>query len=121
MIPSTAERAEHILTESEACFLCRGGLARLATVSSDGQPHVVPVAYEFDGQSVYFSGRDLSRTLKFRHILDNQKVALVVDEVVSVSPWRARGVEIRGVAEVLHERGHAYVRVSLRSKASWGL
>ncbi len=93
----------------------------MATVSRDGQPHVVPVAYEFDGHFLYFSGRNLSNSLKFHHILNNQKVALVVDEVVSVSPWKARGIEVRGIAEVLHERGHPYVRVSLRSRASWGL
>lgn len=121
MIASPPERARPILTEKEACFLCRGGLARLATVSRDGQPHVVPVAYEFDGQFLYFSGHNLSRSLKFRHILNNQKVALVVDEVVSVSPWRARGIEVRGVAQVLNERGRPYIRVSLRSRASWGL
>ena len=68
MIASTAERIQTILTEREACFLCRGGIARLATVSQDGQPHVVPVAYEFDGQFLYFSGSNLARSLKFRHI-----------------------------------------------------
>ena len=121
MSASASERVESVLSEREACFLCRGDLARLATVSRDGQPHVVPVAYEFDGQFLYFSGLNLSKSLKFRHMLHNQKVALVVDEVVSVSPWKARGIELRGIAEILHERGRPYVRVSLRSGASWGL
>lgn len=108
-------------TDKEAAFLCHGGIARLATVSRGGQPHVVPVAYEFDGQYIYFSGRKLEKSLKYRNMASEQRVALVVDEIVSFSPWRARGLEIRGVAEVLQERGHSYVRITPARKASWGL
>jgi pyridoxamine 5'-phosphate oxidase family protein len=108
-------------SEREACFLCDGGLGRLATVSPDGQPHVVPVAYEFDGEFLYFSGRSLSSSLKFRHITLNQKVAFVVDDVISLSPWHARGIEVRGDAEILDEGGRSYVRITPRSKASWGM
>jgi pyridoxamine 5'-phosphate oxidase family protein len=110
-----------VLSEREAVFLCRSGLGRVATVSHDGQPHVVPVVYEFDGQFIYFSGRNLSRSLKFRHLARNEKVALVVDDVVSVSPWRVRGVEIRGTAELLTERGRPFVRITPLTSASWGL
>lgn len=108
-------------TESEAKLLCQGGLARLATVSASGQPHVVPIAYEFDGQYLYFSGRNLLRTLKCRNIGRNKRVAIVIDDVVSVSPWRARGVELRGIAEVLEEGGRPYVRITPSWKTSWGL
>jgi pyridoxamine 5'-phosphate oxidase family protein len=99
-----------LFSEREAVFLCHGGLARVATVSQDGQPHVVPV-----------SGRQLVRSLKFRHLLRNDKVAIVVDEVVSMDPWTARGIEVRGVAELLVANGHPYVKICPLSKASWGL
>jgi pyridoxamine 5'-phosphate oxidase family protein len=112
---------EFAFSDREARFLCQGGLGRVATVSPDGQPHVVPVAYEFDGEFLYFSGRNLARSLKYNHISKNQRVAFVVDDVVSFSPWRARGIEIRGVAEILLERGHPYVRITPLSKATWGL
>lgn len=108
-------------TEKESRYLCLGGLGRLATTGPDGTPHVVPVAYEFDGHYLYFSGRNLERSLKFRNLMRNSKVALVVDDVVSVSPWRVRGLVVRGVAELLSERGRPYVRILPRSKASWGL
>ena len=117
----TVQTAPASFTEREALFLCRGGLARVATVSDDGVPHVVPVAFEFDGRFVYFSGRNLERSLKFRHLIRNNKVAIVVDEVVSVSPWSARGVEIRGTAELLSERGRPFVRITPMVLASWGL
>jgi pyridoxamine 5'-phosphate oxidase family protein len=110
-----------LFTEREAVFLCRGGLARVATVSQDGQPHVVPVAFEFDGRYIYFSGRQLVRSLKFRHLILNDRVAIVIDEIVSTDPWIARGIEVRGVAELLAEGGHPYVRICPLTKASWGI
>src|SRR5271170_1935714 len=117
----TLQARELAFSDREAGFLCQGGLGRLATVGPDGQPHVVPVAYEFDGQFLYFSGRNLSRSLKYIHISKNEKVAFVVDDIVSFLPWRARGLEIRGVAEVLEERGRPYIRITPRFKSSWGL
>ena len=117
----TAELEPCRLTENEALFLCRGGLARVATVSPEGEPHVVPVAFEFDGRYVYFGGWNLAKSLKVRHLLWNKKVAVVVDEVVSTSPWRARGLELRGTAEVLSVDGRPYVRITPTTKASWGL
>jgi pyridoxamine 5'-phosphate oxidase family protein len=115
------EATEYLFSDKEASFLCQGGLGRLATVSPDGQPHVVPVAYEFDGRFIYFSGRNLARSLKYRHVSASRKVAFVVDDVVSVSPWRVRGVEVRGTAEVLNESDHPYVKITPSTKASWGL
>jgi pyridoxamine 5'-phosphate oxidase family protein len=43
-------------TKRELSFLKEQGLGRIATVSSHGQPHVVPVAFEFDGICFYFGG-----------------------------------------------------------------
>ena len=36
-------------SEKESTFLKEQRLGRIATVSSHRQPHVVPVAFEFDG------------------------------------------------------------------------
>ncbi len=114
---------------AEEEFLRQARLARLATVSKDGQPHVVPVGYDFDGRYFYVSGHDFEKTLKFRNLQHNSKVALVVDELASVNPWRPSGLEVRGMAEVINDRGHSfawgvgrpYARITPMSKASWGL
>ncbi len=108
-------------TEEEMEFLAQNRLARVATVSPDMQPHVVPVVYEFDGSAFYFSGWHLARSLKFRNIMQNGKVAIVFDDVPSVNPWRARGLEIRGVAEVEYSDGKPYVKITPFVKRSWGL
>ncbi len=108
-------------TEKQASYLMERSLARLAT-SSKGQPHVVPIIYEFDGSYLYFSGWNLSQTLMYRQIEDNNRVALVVDDEPGLpSQWDARGVEVRGIAEIMHCHDSAYVRITPVKSVSWGL
>jgi PPOX class probable F420-dependent enzyme len=61
-------------------------VARLATAGKDGQPHVIPFCYAFDGAAFYFvvdekpkrqTGKPLKR---IRNILENPHVALVIDD-----------------------------------------
>ena len=108
--------------EAQADYLAENFLGRLATVSKLGQPHVVPVAYRFDGSSIIFGGWNLKDSRKFKDILLNPKVAFVVDDVVSTTPWAARGVEVRGCAEVERAEGDAeVVRIRPRAVRSWGM
>jgi len=81
----------------------------------------VPVVYEFDGEYLYFGGWNLKRSLKYRTILGNPRVAFVVDDLASVAPWSPRGIEIKGNAEVHEENGSPYVRIAISSARSWGL
>lgn len=56
-------------------------LTRISTISREElQPDVVPVGFDFDGKK-YFNvgGFNLSKTTKYRNILKNEKVALVID------------------------------------------
>jgi hypothetical protein len=46
---------------------------------------------------------------------------MVIDDVLSVSPWRARGLEVRGEAEIEYSEGKPYVKVTPLHKKSWGL
>jgi len=109
-------------TEKEATFLMENNLARIATVSARGQPHVVPIIYEFDGSYLYFSGWNLTQSLMYKQIAHNSKVAMVVDENPgSPTPWDARGVEIRGVAEIMQCHNSSYVRITPVKSVSWGL
>jgi pyridoxamine 5'-phosphate oxidase family protein len=107
--------------ESESVYLCQRNLGRLATVSTSGEPHVVPVGYEFDGHYVYFGGWGLRSTLMFKHILRNPKVAFVVDDLSTNSSVGYRGLEIRGSAEILQANGVPYIRMTPESVRSWGL
>jgi pyridoxamine 5'-phosphate oxidase family protein len=109
-------------SEKESEYLAEQTLGRIATASPRLQPHVVPVAFEFDGSFIYFGGWNLERSLKFRNIMGNDRVAFVVDDVVSTRPWRVRGIEIRGIAEKVDcEEGRVCVRITPTRKVSWGL
>jgi pyridoxamine 5'-phosphate oxidase family protein len=108
-------------TEAQAEFLAENFIGRLATSSTSGQPHVVPVAYSFDGSTITFSGRSLSTSLKFKNMMANNKVAFVVDDIVSHNPWKVRGVEVRGRAEPIDSDGVTMVRIIPLNISSWGL
>lgn len=88
-------------TDDEIAYLRSQPLARMATVAADGQPDVVPVAFEFDGTRLWVGGPGsaVAGTRKFRNVgAGNQAVALVVDDLVSFDPFIARGVRIYGRA-----------------------
>ena len=56
-------------------------------------------------------------------------MAVVIDDLASTSPWRVRGIEIRGVADILDTGGQeigpgfdpAMFRIRPRRIISWGL
>jgi PPOX class probable F420-dependent enzyme len=75
-------------------------IARLATVNPDTlQPHVIPVWYWWDGESVWISA--FRSTRKVRELLRNPRCAFVVD---GVGPGGAVwGVVLEGLAEVISE------------------
>ncbi|MFF0425755.1 PPOX class F420-dependent oxidoreductase [Streptomyces sp. NPDC004520] len=117
-------------SEAERAYLTEGRkLGRMATVDPSGQPQANPVVYfpQEDG-TVLVGGIRMGGTKKWRNLRKNPKVALVVDDLVSVRPWRVRGIDIRGEAELLvgsHLLGPSFseevVRIRPRRVHSWGL
>lgn len=116
-------------TDEEIAYLRSQPIARLSTVSADGQPDVVPLAFEFDGTHFWLGGRGATvlDTRKFRNIADgNGKVALVVDDMVSFDPFVARGIRVYGVADRPVERTGVfgpgiYARVTPITSWSWNM
>jgi pyridoxamine 5'-phosphate oxidase family protein len=89
-------------TEEEIAYLQAMPLARVATVDADGQPDVVPLAFEFDGTGFWVggTGEAVEHTRKFRNVrAGNEKIALVVDDLVSLDPFIARSIRVYGRAE----------------------
>ena len=91
------------LKPREVKFLLAHELCRLATASKDGRPHVVPVVYALDGESIVIAVD--YKTKKLKNMRENPKVALVVDEH---SP--NRGLMVEGDCEIF-ERGKEYLRL----------
>lgn len=116
-------------TDEEIAYLRSQPLARLATVGTDGRPDLVPVAFEFDGECVWVGGvgAQVLRTRKFRNVrAGNTRVALVVDDLVSMEPFVARSIRVYGIAEQPVERvgmvgpGH-YFRIRPTVSWSWNM
>ena len=97
-------------------------LARLATVGKDGTPHVTPVGWKYNPEhdTIEIGGYSMERTKKYRDVVRTGRAAVVIDDVVSVSPWKVRGVEIRGRAETVHQPA-PLIRIHPERIRSWGL
>src|SRR6266480_1279536 len=89
-------------TPPEIEYLTSQGLARLATVGPDGQPHVVPVTFTFNAEedAIDVGGVDFGATKKWRDARQNPRVTFLLDDV-RPDPRRARAIEVRGRAEAL--------------------
>ncbi len=112
-----------MFTEQEIAYLKSQSLARIATVAPDAQPDVAAVSFDFDGEHFYVGGFDITRTLKYKNVRrGNAKVALVIDDLESVSPWKARGIKIHGTAEIVEGQGQkAHLRVTPFRHWTWGI
>ncbi len=114
-----------MFSEKEKEFLKSQRLARIATVSKDLQPHVEPVGFDFDGENFFVGGYRLKKTRRYRNVQGNPRVALTIDDLVSVEPWVVRGVIIHGRADLVAHEGYAgpgtYVRIKPERKWSWGI
>ena len=116
-------------TAEEIAYLASQPLARLATVDPDDQPDAVPVAFELDGNVIWVggAGESVLGTRKFRNVAAGRvRVALVVDDLVSLDPFVARGIRVYGEAAGPVERvglvgpGY-YLRVTPTVSWSWNL
>ena len=96
-------------------------LGRIATVGGDGTPHVAPVGWSYNAEqdAIDVGGRRLERTKKYRDVGHSRRAAFVVDDLASTDPWRPRGIEIRGRAEVLSDP--PLIRIHPNRVVSWGL
>ena len=95
-----------MFTEKETSYINSQPLARLATISKELQPDASPVGIEFDGKNFYITGRNLAATRKYKNIAGGyQKVALVINDLESIDPWKPRGIRIFGTAEIVERSG----------------
>ena len=85
--------------EERNAFLSAERTCRLASAGKDGQPHVTPLWFAWDGSALWISS--IVRSQRWTDILNDSRVAIVVDAGDSYEDLR--GVEIRGKAAVVGE------------------
>jgi pyridoxamine 5'-phosphate oxidase family protein len=131
-----------MFSQREIEYLNSQRLVRIATATSDAlspkeggegsiQPDVVPVGFDFDGDYFYVSGMNLIKSTKYKNVLKNNKVALVIDDLKTVDPWDPRGMKIYGTADIVNREGgymdttgHSnpqYIRITPKKKWSRGI
>lgn len=108
-----------MLTETQRNFLDAGRVAHLATAGRDNAPHLVPVCYVIDGDSLYITVDEKPKRRdaplkRLRNIRENPLVAVTVDRWDE--DWtRLAWVMLRGTAEILtggpeHDAAQARLR-----------
>jgi pyridoxamine 5'-phosphate oxidase family protein len=120
-------------TDPEIQYLTSQGLARLATVGPDGQPHIVPVTFTFNAaeDAIDVGGVNFGASKKWRDAQGNPLVTFLLDDVLP-DPRRARAIEVRGRAEALTGGGskinprfpnfaEEFLRIRPTRILSWGL
>lgn len=117
-----------MFSSEELDYLRGQPLARLATLGAGEQPDVVPVAFEVDETGFWVGGgATVAATRKIRNIVaGRRRVALVVDDLVSLEPFVARGVRVYGTAGDPEARTGlvgpgTYVRITAEVSWSWNL
>jgi pyridoxamine 5'-phosphate oxidase family protein len=125
-------RIKSAFTTEEVAYLQAQRLARIATIGSDGQPHVVPVSFRYNPETdtIDVGGHGgFAKRKKWRDVQHHPKVAIVIDDIASYKPWKVRGVEVRGEAEELLNGGTSIrpgfddemFRITPTRVVSWGL
>jgi pyridoxamine 5'-phosphate oxidase family protein len=118
-----------VFNKGETEYLKSQFIARFATATNKGKPNVVPVGFEFDGRYFYIGSvkqEILRSSPKYINIKKgNGQVALVIDDLISVEPWKPRGIRVNGVGDIVTRKGQfgkgEYIRVRPKLSWSWGL
>jgi pyridoxamine 5'-phosphate oxidase family protein len=92
-----------LFSDAEISYLTSQRLARIATAGRDCQPHVVPLAFRYNPETdtIDVGGHGFAKRKKYRDVQTNPRVAIVIDDLATIDPWRPRMIEIRGEAEIL--------------------
>ena len=110
-----------VFTDLEVEYLRSQRLARLATASASGLPDVSAVGFDLDGDAIVSGGLDLTKTVRFRHLSENPRATIVIDDLASVNPWSPRGVKVRGSATIEEHEGRQRIRIEPEVIWSWGI
>ena len=110
-----------VFTDLEVEYLQAQRLARLATASASGLPDVSAVGFGLDGGAIVSGGLDLTKTVRFRHLSENPRATIVIDDLASVNPWSPRGVKVRGSATIEEHEGRQRIRIEPEVIWSWGI
>jgi hypothetical protein len=85
--------------EERDTFLRSGRTCRVASVGADGSPHATPLWFVWDGSSLWLTS--IVNSQRWTDLQRDNRISVLVD--AGHEFLELRGVEIRGVAEVVGE------------------
>jgi PPOX class probable F420-dependent enzyme len=107
----------HHMEEAEARRRLAGSrVAHLATVSAEGRPHIVPIVFALDGDTLYFAvdakPKKTTRLARLKNIGANPTVSVLVDHYED--DWtRLWWVRVDGTAHVITDDAEAQRAIGL--------
>jgi pyridoxamine 5'-phosphate oxidase family protein len=114
-----------MFSDKEITYLQSQRLARIATVSSDGEPDVAPVGFTFDGNRFLVGGMDLKHTLKYKNAKATGRAALVIDDFPRANPPEPCGIKIHGETRIIQAEAYLgageYIEITPERYWSWGI
>jgi pyridoxamine 5'-phosphate oxidase family protein len=116
-----------MFTNDELAYMRSQRLGRIATVGRDGQPDNAAVGFQVgDDGMITVGGMDIAGSRKGRNVWHGaDRVALIVDDLETVDPWRPRGIRIYGRAELIDAAGDppqgGSLRITPEISWSWGI
>jgi coenzyme F420-0:L-glutamate ligase / coenzyme F420-1:gamma-L-glutamate ligase len=111
------------LSPSVLRFIRVARLAHLATAGADGQPHVIPICFVFDGKYFYSPIDEKpkqtapAKLKRVKNLQENAQTALVIDRYSE--DWKNLAyILIHGTAKILH-RGTAHAEAVRRLRRKY--
>ena len=85
-------------SEVEIAYLASQRLGRIATVDRHGAPRVAPIGFRYNPETgtIDCGGHNFAATYRYRDIQADPRVAITIDDLASIQPWRPRAVLVRG-------------------------
>ena len=79
------------------------------------------VGFSLEGEQIVSGGYDITKTVRYGHLTANPRAVIVIDELVSTSPWTPRGVKVRGPVTLEQHDGSLRIRIRPEVIWSWGI
>ena len=98
-------------SEERDAFLASERTCRVASIGGDGSPHVTPLWFAWDGTSLWLTS--IVRSQRWTDLQRDNRVSVIVD--AGYEFMELRGVELRGVAEIVG-RGATDGRAGARAR-----
>jgi PPOX class probable F420-dependent enzyme len=113
-----------MLTPEDRAFIDAHRVARLATADAGGAPHIVPICFVVDAESLYLTidkkpkSGDPLKLKRLRNITDNPQACVIIDRYDD--DWSSLGwVMLQGRAEIISGGDeHAAAQAGLKARYS---